>query len=144
MRRVVITGLGIVSPLATGVEETWSKLLAGQSGAGTISKFDTSDLSCRIACEVRRGDGTGGTFNPEQWMEHKELRRYDDFLIYAVSAAKQAMKDAGVELKTEEEKCRAGVLVGSGIGGLTNIEQTTLLLAEKGPRRISPFFIQAR
>ena len=141
MRRVVITGLGIVSPLATGVEETWSKLLAGQSGAGTISKFDTSDLSCRIACEVRRGDGTGGTFNPEQWMEHKELRRYDDFLIYAVSAAKQAMKDAGVELKTEEEKCRAGVLVGSGIGGLTNIEQTTLLLAEKGPRRISPFFI---
>ncbi|MBC8035851.1 MAG: beta-ketoacyl-ACP synthase II [Rhizobiales bacterium] len=141
MRRVVVTGLGMVSPLATGVEETWSRLLDGQSGAGVISKFDASDLSCRIACEVTRGDGADATFNPEHWMDHKELRRYDDFLIYAVAAAKQAMQDAGVELKTEDERCRAGVLVGSGIGGLTNIEQTTLLLAEKGPRRVSPFFI---
>ena len=141
MRRVVITGLGMVSPLATGVEETWSRLLGGQSGAGDISKFDASDLACRIACEVTRGDGTDGTFNPEHWMDHKDLRRYDDFLIYAVAAAKQAMRDSGVELKTEDEKCRAGVLVGSGIGGLTSIEQTTLLLAEKGPRRVSPFFI---
>ena len=141
MRRVVITGLGMVSPLATGVEETWSRLLGGQSGAGPISKFDASDLSCRIACEVTRGDGTDGTFNPEHWMDHKELRRYDDFLIYSVAAAKQAMQDSGVELRTEDEKCRAGVLVGSGIGGLTSIEQTTLLLAEKGPRRVSPFFI---
>ena len=141
MRRVVITGLGMVSPLATGVEETWTRLLAGRSGAGAITKFDASDLNCRIACEVKRGDGSGGSFNPEHWMDHKELRRYDDFLIYGVAAAKQAMRDSGIELRTEDEKCRAGVLVGSGIGGLTNIEQTTLLLAEKGPRRVSPFFI---
>ncbi|MBI2717616.1 MAG: beta-ketoacyl-ACP synthase II [Rhizobiales bacterium] len=141
MRRVVITGLGMVSPLATGVEATWTRLIDGRSGAGPITKFDAHDMSCRIACEVKRGDGSDGSFNPEQWMDHKELRRYDDFLVYAVAAAKQAMQDAGVELITEEEKCRAGVLVGSGIGGLTNIEQTTLLLAEKGPRRVSPFFI---
>jgi 3-oxoacyl-[acyl-carrier-protein] synthase II len=141
MRRVVVTGLGIVSPLATGVEETWSRLIAGNSGAGPITRFDASDMSCRIACEVKRGDGSNGTFNPEQWMDHKDLRRYDDFLIYAVAAAKQAMKDSGVELKTEDERYRTGVLVGSGIGGLSNIEQTSLLLAEKGPRRVSPFFI---
>ena len=141
MRRVVVTGLGMVSPLATGVEETWARLIAGQSGATLISKFDASDLSCRIACEVKRGDGAGGTFNPEQWMDHKDLRRYDEFLIYAVAAAKQAVQDSGVELTTEDEKYRAGVLVGSGIGGLPSIEQTTLLLEEKGPRRVSPFFI---
>jgi len=141
MRRVVVTGLGMVSPLATGVEETWSRLLGGQSGATQITKFDASDLSCRIACEVTRGDGADGTFNPEHWMDHKELRRYDDFLIYAVAAAKQAMRDSGVELRTEDEKYRTGVLVGSGIGGLPSIEQTTLLLDEKGPRRVSPFFI---
>ena len=141
MRRVVVTGLGMVSPLATGVEETWSRLLGGQSGAGAITRFDAHDLPCRIACEVTRGDGTNGTFNPEHWMDHKDIRRYDDFLIYAVAAAKQAMKNSGIELKTEDEKCRAGVLVGSGIGGLPSIEHTTLLLAEKGPRRVSPFFI---
>ena len=141
MRRVVVTGLGIVSPLATGIEDTWSRLIAGKSGAGPITRFDASDLPCRIACEVKRGDGSDGTFNPEQWMDHKDLRRYDDFIIYAMSAATQAIKDAGLEFKTEEQKCRAGVLVGSGIGGLSNIADTTLLMAEKGPRRISPFFI---
>lgn len=141
MRRVVVTGLGIVSPLATGIEETWSRLIAGQSGASTISRFDASDLPCRIACEVKRGDGSNGTFNPEQWMEHKELRRYDDFIIYAMAAAKQAMKDAGIDLASDEEKHRAGVLVGSGIGGLSNIADTTLQMEAKGPRRVSPFFI---
>ena len=141
MRRVVVTGLGMVSPLATGVEETWSRLLAGQSGAGPITRFDASDLSCKIACEVKRGDGSNATFNPEAWMDHKELRRYDDFIIYAMAAAKQAMKDAGIVLNTEDEKYRAGVLVGSGIGGLTSIADTTMLMHEKGPRRISPFFI---
>ena len=141
MRRVVVTGLGMVSPLATGVEESWSRLLAGQSGAGAITRFDASDLPCKIACEVKRGDGSNGTFNPEQWMDHKELRRYDDFIIYAVAAAKQAMKDSGITLATEDQKYRAGVLVGSGIGGLSNIADTTLLMNEKGPRRISPFFI---
>ena len=141
MRRVVVTGLGMVSPLASGVEESWKLLLDGRSGAGPITRFEAADLSCRIACEVKRGDGSNGTFNPEQWMDPKEVRRYDDFLIYAVAAAKQAMADSGLELKTEEERCRAGVLIGSGIGGLANIEQTTLVLAEKGPRRVSPFFI---
>ena len=141
MRRVVVTGLGIVSPLATGIEETWSRLLAGQSGATAITRFDASDLPCRIACEVKRGDGSNGTFAPEQWMDHKDLRRYDDFIIYAMAAGKQAIKDAGIELKTEDERYRAGVLVGSGIGGLSNIADTTMLMHEKGPRRISPFFI---
>jgi 3-oxoacyl-[acyl-carrier-protein] synthase II len=141
MRRVVVTGLGMVSPLASGVEESWKLLLDGRSGAGPITRFEAADLSCRIACEVKRGDGSNGTFNPEQWMDPKEVRRYDDFLIYAVAAAKQAMADSGLEFKTEEDRCRAGVLIGSGIGGLANIEQTTLVLAEKGPRRVSPFFI---
>ena len=141
MRRVVVTGLGMVSPLATGVDETWRRLLEGQSGAGRITRFDASDLSCQIACEVKRGDGSDATFNPEQWMDAKEIRRYDDFIIYAMAAAKQAMKDSGIALTTEDEKCRAGVLVGSGIGGLSNIADTTTLMNEKGPRRISPFFI---
>lgn len=141
MRRVVVTGIGLVSPLGTGVEETWSRLIAGQSGAGRITRFDASDLPCQIACEVKRGDGSNGTFNPEQWMDAKEIRRYDDFIIYAMAAAKQAMTDSRVVLGTEDEKYRAGVLIGSGIGGLSNIADTTLLLQEKGPRRVSPFFI---
>jgi 3-oxoacyl-[acyl-carrier-protein] synthase II len=141
MRRVVVTGIGMVSPLGTGIEESWSRLIAGQSGAGRITRFDASDMPCQIACEVKRGDGGNGTFNPEQWMDAKEIRRYDDFIIYAMSAAKQAMADSGVTLATEDEKCRAGVLIGSGIGGLSNIADTTLLLQEKGPRRVSPFFI---
>jgi 3-oxoacyl-[acyl-carrier-protein] synthase II len=141
MRRVVVTGLGMVSPLATGVDETWNRLLEGRSGAGRITRFDASDLPCQIACEVRRGDGSDATFNPEQWMDAKEIRRYDDFIIYAMAAAKQAMKDSGLELKTEDEKYNAGVLIGSGIGGLSNIADTTTLMNEKGPRRISPFFI---
>ncbi|MBM3519730.1 MAG: beta-ketoacyl-ACP synthase II [Alphaproteobacteria bacterium] len=141
MRRVVVTGLGMISPLASGVEESWKRLLEGRSGAGPITRFEASDLSCRIACEVKRGDGSDGTFNAEQWMDAKEIRRYDDFLIYAVAAAKQAMADSGMTIATEEERCRTGVLIGSGIGGLANIEQTTLLMAEKGPRRVSPFFI---
>ena len=141
MRRVVVTGIGMVSPLGTGIEESWSRLIAGQSGAGRITRFDASDLPCQIACEVKRGDGSNGTFNPEQWMDAKEIRRYDDFIIYAMSAAKQAMADSGVVLGTEDEKYRAGVLIGSGIGGLSNIADTTLLLQEKGPRRVSPFFI---
>jgi 3-oxoacyl-[acyl-carrier-protein] synthase II len=141
MRRVVVTGLGIVSPLGTGIEECWARLISGASGAGAITKFEAADLPCRIACEVKRGDGKDGTFNADEWMDHKDQRRYDDFLIYAVAAAKQAMRDSGWEAKTPDEQYRTGVLVGSGIGGLTNIEQTTLLLAEKGPRRVSPFFI---
>jgi 3-oxoacyl-[acyl-carrier-protein] synthase II len=141
MRRVVVTGLGIVSPLATGVEETWKRLTDGKSGAGPITKFDTSDMACRIACEVKRGDGSDGTFNASQWVDHKDQRRYDSFIIYALAAAKQAVADSGWEPKTEDEKYATGVLIGSGIGGLPSIEETTLLLHEKGPRRVSPFFI---
>lgn len=141
MRRVVVTGLGMVSPLSAGVEETWSRLVAGESGAGPITRFDASDMACRIACEVKRGDGANGTFNADRWMEPKDQRRYDDFIIYAVAAAKQAMADSGWEPKTDDEQYATGVLIGSGIGGLPSIEDTALLLKEKGPRRVSPFFI---
>jgi len=141
MRRVVVTGLGIVSPLANGIDETWSRMLAGVSGAGPITKFDASDLPCRIAFEVKRGDGSNGTLNLDQWLDGKEQRRNDDFIQYAMVAARQALTDSGYEIKTPEQQYRTGVLVGSGIGGLPTIEETSILLHEKGPRRISPFFI---
>ncbi len=141
MRRVVVTGLGLVTPLATGVEESWRRLIEGRSGAGPITRFDASDMNCRVACEVRRGDGTDGTFNADQWVDSKDQRRFDSFIIYALAAAAQAMTDSGWKPQTQEEQCRTGVLVGSGIGGLPLIEATTLVLADKGPRRVSPFFI---
>jgi 3-oxoacyl-[acyl-carrier-protein] synthase II len=144
MRRVVVTGLGLVTPLATGVEETWSRLVAGKSGARKITKFETSDLTTKIACDVPRGDGSDGTFNPDLWFDPKEQRRVDDFIIFGMGAAKQAVKDSGWEPKTEEERCRSGVLIGSGIGGLPGIADAAILLQEKGPRRISPFFITGR
>ncbi len=144
MRRVVVTGLGLVTPLACGVEETWARLLAGQSGASAITKFKTDDLPTKIACQVPRGDGSDGTFNPDQWVDAKEQRRMDDFIIYGLAAAKQAVRDAGWEAKTDEDKNRTGVLIGSGIGGLTGIEEASILVHEKGPRRLSPFFIPGR
>jgi 3-oxoacyl-[acyl-carrier-protein] synthase II len=144
MRRVVVTGLGLVTPLACGVEETWSRLLAGQSGASTITKFKTDDLSTRIACQIRRGDGTDGTFNPDHWVDAKEQRRMDDFIIYGLAAAKQAVTDSGWQPQSEEDRYRTGVLIGSGIGGLDGIEQASILVHEKGPRRLSPFFIPGR
>jgi 3-oxoacyl-[acyl-carrier-protein] synthase II len=144
MRRVVVTGLGLVTPLACGVEETWSRLLAGQSGASAITKFKTDDLPTRIACQVRRGDGSDGTFNPDQWVDPKEQRRMDDFIIYGLAAAKQAVADSGWQPQNEEDRHRTGVLIGSGIGGLDGIEQASILVHEKGPRRLSPFFIPGR
>jgi 3-oxoacyl-[acyl-carrier-protein] synthase II len=144
MRRVVVTGLGLITPLACGVEETWAALLAGKSGARAITSFKVDDLATKIACQVPRGDGTDGTFNPDQWVDAKEQRRMDDFIIYGLTAAKQAVRDSGWEPRTEEERCRTGVLIGSGIGGLTGIEQASILLHEKGPRRLSPFFIPGR
>jgi 3-oxoacyl-[acyl-carrier-protein] synthase II len=144
MRRVVITGLGLVTPLGCGVETTWSRLLAGKSGAGPITRFKVDDLSCRIACDVPRGDGSDGTFDPDQWVDPKEQRRVDDFITYGITAAQQAVTDSGYEPKTEEERERAGVLIGSGIGGLDGIEQASILVHEKGPRKLSPFFIPGR
>ncbi|MBW8708393.1 MAG: beta-ketoacyl-ACP synthase II [Alphaproteobacteria bacterium] len=144
MRRVVVTGLGLVTPLACGVEESWARLIAGQSGASAITKFRTDDLATRIACQVPRGDGSDGTFNPDQWVDAKEQRRMDDFIIYGLAAAKQAVSDSGWEARTDEDKYRTGVLIGSGIGGLDGIEQASILVHEKGPRRLSPFFIPGR
>ena len=144
MRRVVVTGLGLVTPLACGVEESWAALLAGKSGAGPITKFKTEDLATKIACQVPRGDGANGTFNPDQWVDPKEQRRMDDFIIYGLAAAKQAVVDSGWEPKTEEDRYRTGVLIGSGIGGLEGIEAGSILVHEKGPRRLSPFFIPGR
>jgi 3-oxoacyl-[acyl-carrier-protein] synthase II len=141
MKRVVVTGLGIVSPLGTGVEASWSRLLAGESGAGPITRFDASDLSTRIAFEVKEGDGSNGTLKRDDWVDPKEQRRFDDFIQFAIIAAKQAIKDSGYSPKNADEQYRSGVLVGSGIGGLPSIQETTLLMNEKGPRRISPFFI---
>ena len=143
-RRVVVTGLGLVTPLACGVEESWSRLIAAKSGANRITSFETSDLATKIACQVPRGDGANGTFNPDQWMDPKEQRRVDDFILYGMAAAKQAVADSGFVPKDEEERCRTGVLIGSGIGGLNGIAETALLLQEKGPRRVSPFFIPGR
>jgi 3-oxoacyl-[acyl-carrier-protein] synthase II len=144
MRRVVITGLGLVTPLACGVEASWSRLLAGQSGAGPITKFKVDDLACRIACDVPRGDGSDGSYDPNQWVDSKEQRRIDDFILYGITAAQQAVTDSGYEPKTEEERERSGVLIGSGIGGLDGIEQASILVHEKGPRKLSPFFIPGR
>jgi len=144
MRRVVITGLGMVSPLACGVEETWKRLLEGHSGAKRVEAFDVSDIACQIACMVPRGDGTNGTFNPDLWMEPKEQRKVDDYIIFAVAAATQALNDAGWHPKSYEDQCASGVLIGSGIGGLGGIYETSILLKEKGPRRVSPFFIPGR
>jgi 3-oxoacyl-[acyl-carrier-protein] synthase II len=144
MRRVVVTGLGMVSPLASGVEASWSRLIAGQSGAGPIHGFETSDLPCRIAMHVPRGDGTDATFNPDQWMEPKEQRKVDDFILYAIAAATQALDDADWHPKSHEDQIKTGVLIGAGIGGLGGIYETSIILKEKGPRRVSPFFIPGR
>ncbi|WP_370284463.1 beta-ketoacyl-ACP synthase II [Pseudooceanicola nanhaiensis] len=141
MRRVVVTGLGMVTPLASGVEETWSRLLAGQSGAGTITRFDADHLATNYACELPFGDGSDGTFNPDDWMEPKERRKVDDFILYGMAAAIQAVTDAGIDAMSEEDKIRTGVMIGSGIGGLNSIAETAVLIKERGPRRVSPFFI---
>ncbi|MEO3413266.1 beta-ketoacyl-ACP synthase II [Roseovarius sp. CAU 1744] len=141
MRRVVVTGLGLVTPLADGVEESWKRLLDGQSGAGPITRFDASNVATTYACEVPLGDGSDGTFNTDSYMEPKERRKVDDFILYGVAAAQQAVEDAGWMPEDEESRQRTGVLIGSGIGGLRSIEETTLIIRDKGVRRVSPFFI---
>src|SRR5271167_518585 len=144
MRRVVVTGLGLVTPLASGVEQTWQRLTAGQSGIKTVEKFDVSDLTCKIAGQVPRGDGSNGTFNPDAWMEPKEQRKVDDFIIYAMGAATQALNDADWHPRDYDDQIVSGVLIGSGIGGVEGIAETALLLRDRGPRRVSPFFIPGR
>lgn len=145
MRRVVVTGLGLVTPVGCGVDAAWSNLLAGANGARRVEdEFEVSDIASQIACFVPRGATEDGKFNPDDWMEPKEQRKVDDFIIYALAAAEQAIADSGFEAKTEEQKNRSGVLIGSGIGGLSGIADTSILLKEKGPRRVSPFFIPGR
>ncbi len=141
MRRVVITGLGMVTPLACGVEETWRRLIDGRSGAGPITRFDASGLATTYACEIPRGDGSDGTFNPDDWLPSKEQRKIDDFILYGITAAEQALNDANWTPDDEEELLRTGVMIGSGIGGLQSISETAVLLKERGPRRVSPFFV---
>ncbi|MCB1335917.1 MAG: beta-ketoacyl-ACP synthase II [Maritimibacter sp.] len=140
-RRVVVTGIGLVTPLACGVEETWKRLIAGESGAGPITRFDASRVVTTYACEIPRGDGSNGTFNPDDWMEPKDQRKVDDFILYGMAAADQAVADAGWRPEDPEELERTGVMIGSGIGGLQSIAETAVMIAEKGPRRVSPFFI---
>ena len=144
MRRVVITGLGLVSPLASGVEETWKRLIAGESGARRITEFEVDDLACQIACRIPVGDGTNGTFNADLHMEPKEQRKVDPFIVYAVGAADQALDDADWHPESDEDQVRTGVLIGSGIGGIEGIVEAGYTLRDKGPRRISPFFIPGR
>ena len=144
MRRVVVTGLGMLTPLGCGVEATWKRLLAGDSGASKIEHFDVSDIPCKIAMQIPRGDGSNDSFNPDQWMEPKEQRKVDDFIIYAMCAARQALDDAGWHPQSYEDQTRTGVMIGSGIGGIGGIADATLLLKERGARRMSPFFIPGR
>ena len=148
MRRVVVTGVGLVTPLGAGVEHTWRRLLAGESGAGRITAFDPTDYACQIACEVPRVDGRGGgspdmpgAFDPDKTMSPKEQRRVDDFILYAMAAADEAVRDANWMPQDEEDRKRTGVIIGSGIGGLGPIADTAIELRDKGPRRVSPFFI---
>jgi 3-oxoacyl-[acyl-carrier-protein] synthase II len=144
MRRVVVTGMGMLTPLGCGVEPTWARLLKGESGAKKVDTFEVSDIAAKVACMIPRGDGSNGTYNPDLWMEPKEQRKVDPFIVYAMCAARQALDDAGWHPKTEDEKTSTGVLIGSGIGGIEGIAETAVILHEKGPRRVSPFFIPGR
>jgi len=144
MRRVVVTGMGMLTPLGCGVEATWQRLIAGETGIRKIETFEVSDLPSRIAGIIPRGDGSNGTFNPDHWMEPKEQRKVDDFILYAMCAATQAIEDAGCAPKTYEEQIAIGTMIGSGIGGIEGIAATAVTLKEKGPRRVSPFFVPGR
>jgi len=141
MRRVVVTGLGLVTPLADGVEKTWERILDGQSGAGRIAGFDPSRLTTQYACEVPLGDGSDGTFNADHYLDPKEQRKIDTFIIFGMAAAQQAIEDAGWAPEDREDLERTGVMIGSGIGGLNSIANTAVMMAERGPRRVSPFFV---
>jgi 3-oxoacyl-[acyl-carrier-protein] synthase II len=144
LRRVVVTGLGIVSPLGCGIETVWANLLAGKSGASRVEDFEVSDIACQIACQLPRGDYADGKYNPDDWMDVKDQRKVDPFIMLGMAAAVQAIEDSGAAPVTDDEKERTGVLIGSGIGGLGGIYEGSITLHERGPRRISPFFIPGR
>jgi 3-oxoacyl-[acyl-carrier-protein] synthase II len=144
MRRVVITGLGMLTPLGCGVEPTWRRLVAGESGIRKLESIDVSDLPARIAATIPRTEYADGNYNPDDWMEPKEQRKVDDFIIYAMCAAAQAMTDSGWKPESYEDQTRTGVMIGSGIGGINGIAETAIVLKERGPRRVSPFFIPGR
>jgi 3-oxoacyl-[acyl-carrier-protein] synthase II len=148
MRRVVVTGIGLVSPLAAGREASWERLVAGKSGLKKVDIFDTSDLACKIGGQMPLVTGRGGgsaddpaSFNPEKTMSPKEQRRVDEFILYGMAAADEAIADSGWKPESYEDRCKTGVLIGSGIGGLATIAATAVDLHEKGPRKVSPFFI---
>ena len=141
MRRVVVTGLGMVSPLAANVEESWRRLIAGRSAAARITSFEVADIPCQIACQVKRGDGADATFNPDAFMEPKEQRKVDDFIMYGVAAASQALADAKWAPTAYEDQIATGVMIGSGVGGLERINQAAFVVRDRGPRRLSPFFL---
>ena len=143
MKRIVVTGLGLVTPLATGVKQTWNRLIEGQSGIRTTEGFDISDLPSKIAGQVPQGDGGDGSFNADDWVSSKDRRKMDDFILYALAAAGEAIEDSGWKVQTEQDQVRTGVMIGSGIGGLKVIENGAITLLEKGPRRVTPFFIPA-
>lgn len=143
MRRVVVTGLGLVTPLGCSVDATWNRLIAGDSGLGPITRFDPSDLPARVAAQLPEGDTADGLWNADDWVEKREQRKIDPFITYGIAAAQQAVDDSGWVPADEEARCRTGVMIGSGIGGLSTIADTAIILHEKGPRRVSPFFIPA-
>ena len=143
MRRIVVTGLGLVTPLGVGVEHNWKRLLNGESGLSAIQSFDVSDLPAKIAGQVPRGETAAGLFNADDWVLPKDQRKMDTFIIFALGAAEQAIRDSGWKPANEEEQERTGVMIGSGIGGLPLIEEGALTLRDRGPRRLSPFFIPA-
>ncbi|MBO6552921.1 MAG: beta-ketoacyl-ACP synthase II [Roseitalea sp.] len=144
MRRVVITGIGMVSPLAADAETTWARLLEGRSAARKVTEFEVDDLPAQIACRLPFGDGSDGTYNADDWMEPKEQRKVDDFIVYGVAAAEQALADADWHPESDEDQIATGVLIGSGIGGIEGIVETGYVLRDRGPRRVSPFFIPGR
>jgi len=144
MKRIVVTGMGAVTPLGCGVEPTWARLVKGESGVRKVERFEVSDLACRIAGQIPRGDGSNATYNPDQWMEPKEQRKVDEFITFAMCAARQALDDAGWHPQSHDQQIRTGVLIGSGIGGIEGIASVAVTLHEKGPRRVTPFFIPGR
>jgi 3-oxoacyl-[acyl-carrier-protein] synthase II len=144
MRRVVITGIGMVTPLGCGAEVTWANLIAGKNGARRVTEFEVEDLPAKIACRIPFGDGSDGTFNADNWMEPKEQRKVDPFIVYAMAAADMALNDADWHPKTDEDQIATGVLIGSGIGGVEGIVEAGYTLRDKGARRVSPFFIPGR